>query len=186
MATPPGTYARIAPRSGLAHKKFIDVGAGVIDADYRGVVGVILFNFGEEDFAVAPGDRIAQMILEKISYAPMAEVDTLDDTDRGAGGFGSTGVSGPGGAGGAEAAAAKRQRTGGMMPEKAPECLGFLDSCFSDDAYLNGRVLAVMKPVLRELAISGDPRFYAIAALGRDRPGEDTAADLNTLLKVVV
>ena len=65
IALPPGCYGRIAPRSGLAIKKFIDVGAGVIDADYRGEVGVILFNFSDSDFMVNMGDRIAQLILEK-------------------------------------------------------------------------------------------------------------------------
>ena len=63
MALPPGCYGRIAPRSGLALKKLIDVGAGVIDADYRGEVGVILFNFGKEDFVVNMGDKIAQLIF---------------------------------------------------------------------------------------------------------------------------
>ena len=68
IACPPGTYARIAPRSGLAIKKGIDVGAGVVDADYRGPVGVILFNLDSENvFEVQKGDRIAQLILEKIS-----------------------------------------------------------------------------------------------------------------------
>lgn len=83
----------VAPRSGLAHKNFIDIGAGVIDFDYRGNVGVILFNHSEVDFEVKRGDRIAQLILEKISMADTVEVDDLDDTERGAGGFGSTGVS---------------------------------------------------------------------------------------------
>ena len=92
IACPQGTYARIAPRSGLAVKKFIDVGAGVVDADYRGPVGVVLFNFGNEDFVVEKGDRVAQLILEKISMANALEVEDLDDTVRGAGGFGSTGV----------------------------------------------------------------------------------------------
>lgn len=93
IACPEGTYARIAPRSGLAVKKFIDVGAGVVDADYRGAVGVVLFNFGEEDFVVEKGDRIAQLILEKVSMVEAVEVETLSDTQRGEGGFGSTGVS---------------------------------------------------------------------------------------------
>ena len=84
--------ASVAPRSGLAYKKGIDVGAGVIDEDYRGEVGVILFNFGEEDFEVAPGDRIAQLILERIATPDVEVVSDLDATDRGAGGFGSTGV----------------------------------------------------------------------------------------------
>ena len=93
VACPPGTYARIAPRSGLALKKGIDCGAGVVDADYRGEVGVILFNLGEEDLEVKKGDRIAQLILEKISMAAVEEVKELSKTVRGAGGFGSTGVS---------------------------------------------------------------------------------------------
>eukprot|EP00242_Pyramimonas_sp_CCMP2087_P018582 CAMPEP_0198209828 /NCGR_PEP_ID=MMETSP1445-20131203/17758_1 /TAXON_ID=36898 /ORGANISM="Pyramimonas sp., Strain CCMP2087" /LENGTH=168 /DNA_ID=CAMNT_0043883723 /DNA_START=123 /DNA_END=629 /DNA_ORIENTATION=- len=92
IAIPEGTYARIAPRSGLAAKHSIDVGAGVVDADYRGNVGVILFNFSDKDFAVKAGDRVAQMILERISTPEVVEVDDLDDTTRGAGGFGSTGV----------------------------------------------------------------------------------------------
>lgn len=97
IACPPGTYGRVAPRSGLAWKNSIDVGAGVIDADYRGNVGVILFNFSDDAFAVKKGDRIAQLILEKIVMADVEEVPEggdLDATARGAGGFGSTGVSG--------------------------------------------------------------------------------------------
>merc|ERR1712146_154259 len=70
IATPTGTYARIAPRSGLAVKRMIHVGAGVVDADYRGEVGVVLFNHGPEVFEVAPGDRVAQLILEKITMLP--------------------------------------------------------------------------------------------------------------------
>lgn len=93
ISIPQGTYARIAPRSGLAHKHFIDVGAGVIDEDYRGSVGVILFNFGDQAFEVQQGDRIAQLILERIEAdAVVEEVQELDDTVRGEGGFGSTGV----------------------------------------------------------------------------------------------
>ncbi|GKY93104.1 hypothetical protein MPSEU_000278600 [Mayamaea pseudoterrestris] len=93
VACPAGTYARIAPRSGLALKHGIDVGAGVIDADYRGPVGVILFNWGKEDFVIKHGDRIAQMILEQIVLPEIVQVDDLSDTVRGDGGFGSTGVS---------------------------------------------------------------------------------------------
>ncbi|KAL6893629.1 hypothetical protein ACP4OV_007727 [Aristida adscensionis] len=92
IAIPEGTYARIAPRSGLALKHSIDVGAGVIDADYRGPVGVILFNHSDADFAVKPGDRIAQMIIQVIETPEVAEVEDLDATLRGEGGFGSTGV----------------------------------------------------------------------------------------------
>ncbi|MQL82754.1 hypothetical protein Taro_015254 [Colocasia esculenta] len=92
ISIPPGTYARIAPRSGLAWKHSIDVGAGVIDADYRGPVGVVLFNHSDVDFEVRPGDRIAQLIIERIMTPEVAEVEDLDATARGAGGFGSTGV----------------------------------------------------------------------------------------------
>ena len=91
IACPDGTYGRIAPRSGLAVKKFIDVGAGVVDSDYRGPVGVVLFNFGDEDFVVNRGDRVAQLILEKVSMVEAVVVDELTETERGAGGFGSTG-----------------------------------------------------------------------------------------------
>ncbi|KAL5219359.1 hypothetical protein ABZP36_020043 [Zizania latifolia] len=92
VAIPEGTYARIAPRSGLALKHSIDVGAGVIDADYRGPVGVILFNHSDVDFIVKPGDRIAQMIIQVIVTPEVAEVEDLDATVRGDGGFGSTGI----------------------------------------------------------------------------------------------
>ena len=92
FAVPVGNYARIAPRSGLAVKNSIHVGAGVVDADYRGEVKVLLFNFGEADFEVKEGDRIAQMIIEKYTLTDLVEVESLDDTARGAGGFGSTGV----------------------------------------------------------------------------------------------
>lgn len=95
IACPAGTYARIAPRSGLALKHGIDVGAGVIDADYRGPVGVILFNWGKDEFVVKQGDRIAQLILEQIVLPEIVEVNELSDTVRGAGGFGSTGVNEP-------------------------------------------------------------------------------------------
>ncbi|OPJ70554.1 deoxyuridine 5'-triphosphate nucleotidohydrolase, mitochondrial [Patagioenas fasciata monilis] len=91
IALPSGCYGRVAPRSGLAAKHFIDVGAGVIDEDYRGNVGVVLFNFGKETFEVKKGDRIAQLICERICYPELEEVQALDDTERGEGGFGSTG-----------------------------------------------------------------------------------------------
>ncbi|KAJ0248348.1 Deoxyuridine 5'-triphosphate nucleotidohydrolase [Hirschfeldia incana] len=92
VAVPEGTYARIAPRSGLAWKHSIDVGAGVVDADYRGPVGVILFNHSDVDFEVKVGDRVAQMIVERIVTPQVLEVEDLDATVRGEGGFGSTGV----------------------------------------------------------------------------------------------
>lgn len=88
---PEGCYGRIAPRSGLAAKHFIDVGAGVVDEDYRGVIKVVLFNHSDKDFEVKKGDRIAQLICEKIYYPEIEEVKELSDTMRGEGGFGSTG-----------------------------------------------------------------------------------------------
>ncbi|XP_049638471.1 deoxyuridine 5'-triphosphate nucleotidohydrolase, mitochondrial [Suncus etruscus] len=91
IALPSGCYGRVAPRSGLAAKHFIDVGAGVIDEDYRGNVGVVLFNFGKETFEVKKGDRIAQLICERIFYPEIEEVQVLEATERGSGGFGSTG-----------------------------------------------------------------------------------------------
>jgi len=91
IAVPEGTYGRIAPRSGLASKHHIDVGAGVIDADYRGPLKVLLFNFGPAEFAVRKGDRIAQLVLERIYTPEVVEVEELEESVRGSGGFGSTG-----------------------------------------------------------------------------------------------
>ncbi|KAK3300998.1 dUTP pyrophosphatase [Chaetomium fimeti] len=92
MSLPAGTYGRIAPRSGLAAKHFIDTGAGVIDADYRGPVKVLLFNHNEADYAVEEGDRVAQLIIERIYTPEVVEVQELEESVRGAGGFGSTGT----------------------------------------------------------------------------------------------
>lgn len=92
IAIPYGNYGRVAPRSGLAAKNFIDVGAGVIDVDYRGEVFVLLFNFSNDDFIVKAGDRIAQLIIEKITMTEIEEVTELSKTERGEGGFGSTGI----------------------------------------------------------------------------------------------
>lgn len=89
---PEGTYGRIAARSGLALDHGIDVGGGVIDADYTGNVGVILFNHGSMDLHVFTGMRIAQLLCEKIDSPKILEVETLEDTDRGSKGFGSTGT----------------------------------------------------------------------------------------------
>jgi dUTP pyrophosphatase len=89
---PAGTYGRVAPRSGLAYKHGIDVMAGVIDEDYRGDIGVILYNSGDEPFHVTHGMRIAQLIVEVYRPVLVVERDSLDVTNRGEGGFGSTGV----------------------------------------------------------------------------------------------
>lgn len=88
---PEGCYGRIAPRSGLSAKKFIDVGAGVIDRDYRQEVKVLLFNFGVEVYFVKKGDRIAQLILERIETPDVIVVSELTATTR-TEGFGSTGT----------------------------------------------------------------------------------------------
>ena len=90
IATPPSTYRRIAPRSGLAAKNMITTGAGVIDADYRGVVFVLLFNHSDKDLEVKKGDRVAQLILEKIATPEIEQVNSLYETTRGSQGFGST------------------------------------------------------------------------------------------------
>ncbi|OJK01076.1 hypothetical protein ASPACDRAFT_59870 [Aspergillus aculeatus ATCC 16872] len=92
IAVPEGTYGRIAPRSGLASKHFIDTGAGVIDADYRGEVKVLLFNFSDVDFEIKEGDRVAQLVLERIYTPEVTVVEKLEESVRGAGGFGSTGT----------------------------------------------------------------------------------------------
>ena len=86
-----GYYLRIAPRSGLAVKHGIHVGAGVVDEGYLGNVKVLLFNLGTEDFAVTVGMRIAQAILEKVSLGEVLEVNDIAPVSRrGAGGFGSS------------------------------------------------------------------------------------------------
>lgn len=91
---PEGYEAQVRPRSGLAYKKGITVlnSPGTIDADYRGEIGVILVNLSEEEFIIENGERVAQMVIAKHEQASWVEVETLDETERGAGGFGSTGV----------------------------------------------------------------------------------------------
>lgn len=84
-------YLRIAPRSGLAVKQGLTTGAGVIDSDYRGVVKVLLFNHGDEDYEVNVGDRIAQMIMERIMRSHFVQTDSHEGSSRGTSGFGSTG-----------------------------------------------------------------------------------------------
>jgi len=91
IAVPEGTYGRIAPRSGLAAKYSIHVGAGVIDADYRGPLRVVLFNHSDNVVYVRRGDRIAQLILERIDTPSVVETEDMSCTTRGDNGFGSTG-----------------------------------------------------------------------------------------------
>lgn len=94
IALPQGFEAQVRPRSGLAAKNGVTVlnSPGTIDCDYRGEVKVILINHGDEAFVITRGTRIAQMVVAPVTQAVLAEVDTLDETQRGAGGFGSTGV----------------------------------------------------------------------------------------------
>lgn len=96
---PTGCYGRVAPRSGLAVKYGIDVGAGVIDSDYRGEVGVVIFNHGDEPISLPARSRIAQLIIEHISTPQVVEISQemmrqqeTTPTTRGARGFGSTGI----------------------------------------------------------------------------------------------
>lgn len=91
VAVPYGYYARIASRSGLSVKNGIFTLAGVVDSDYRGEVMVALANQSDEDYHVAAGDRIAQMVIETIILPQPIFVDELEDTQRGANAFGSTG-----------------------------------------------------------------------------------------------
>ena len=94
ISLPVGFEAQVRPRSGLAIKKGITVlnTPGTIDADYRGEIGVILINLSQEDFTVNDGERIAQMVIARHEQAEWVQVETLDETERGAGGFGHSGV----------------------------------------------------------------------------------------------
>ena len=93
MELPEGFEAQIRPRSGLALKKGISVvnTPGTIDADYRGEIGIILINLSNVDFIVNDGERICQMVINKVEKASWNQVDSLEDSERGAGGFGHTG-----------------------------------------------------------------------------------------------
>lgn len=91
VAIPPGHVGLVWPRSGLAVRHGIDTLAGVIDSDYRGEVRVVLVNHGTEPFAIAPGDRVAQLLLQRVERAAFVASPNLDETARGEGGFGSTG-----------------------------------------------------------------------------------------------
>ena len=93
IALPEGYEAQVRPRSGLALKHGVTLpnSPGTIDADYRGEIGVILMNLGQEPFVVEPGDRIAQMVVAPVVRVAWSEAEALDATERGEGGFGSTG-----------------------------------------------------------------------------------------------
>jgi len=94
LSLPPGVEGQVRPRSGLAIRHGVTClnSPGTIDADYRGEIQVILANFGEEPFAVRPGDRIAQIVFSPVLAARLSIVPDLDATTRGAGGFGHTGA----------------------------------------------------------------------------------------------
>ena len=93
IVLPPGHEAQVRPRSGLALRHGVTLlnSPGTIDADYRGEIKATLINLGEEDFIVRRGDRIAQLVIAPVEQATWREVDSLEETTRGAGGFGSTG-----------------------------------------------------------------------------------------------
>lgn len=96
IALPAGYEAQVRPRSGLAAKNGVTVAnsPGTVDADYRGEVKVILINLSDQDFTFERGERIAQMLIAPVTQGVWNQVDSLDETDRGAGGFGSTGTKG--------------------------------------------------------------------------------------------
>lgn len=94
IALPEGYEAQVRPRSGLALKHGVTVlnTPGTIDADYRGEIGVILINLGQEEFIINDGERVAQMVVAKYEQAELVAVETLNETERGDGGFGHSGV----------------------------------------------------------------------------------------------
>jgi dUTP pyrophosphatase len=91
LQIPPGHVGLVWPRSGLAVRHGIDTLAGVIDSDYRGEVRVVLVNHGDEPFRAAPGERVAQLLVQRVERAAFAAAVEIGDTGRGGGGFGSTG-----------------------------------------------------------------------------------------------
>jgi dUTP pyrophosphatase len=91
VAIPEAHYGRIAPRSGLAMQTGLDVLSGVIDADYRGEIGCLLYNTGDETIVLPAQSKICQLIIEKIITPEAVWADEINETDRGSGGFGSTG-----------------------------------------------------------------------------------------------
>ena len=94
IALPEGYEAQVRPRSGLALKHGVTLlnSPGTVDADYRGEIGVIMLNLGNEPFVIRDGDRIAQLIIHQVCRAELQEVDELPPSSRGAGGFGHTGM----------------------------------------------------------------------------------------------
>ena len=91
LKLPPGHVGLVWPRSGLAVKHSLDCGAGVIDSQYRGEIKVLLFNHSDSAFTIKAGDRIAQLLVQKVEQVEFISVEHLEGTSRGANGFGSTG-----------------------------------------------------------------------------------------------
>lgn len=93
MAIPEGYEVQVRPRSGLALKHGISMAnaIGTIDSDYRGEIGVIVINLSKDEYTIQPQERIGQLVLNKVAQMEFEVVETLDETDRGAGGFGHTG-----------------------------------------------------------------------------------------------
>lgn len=91
LEIPPGYVGLIWPRSGLALSHGVDTLAGVIDSDYRGELRVVLINLGEEPLILQPGERVAQILIQRVERAEFVRSESLAESDRGAGGFGSTG-----------------------------------------------------------------------------------------------
>ena len=141
MSMPTGCYGRIAPRSGLVLKKFIDVGARLVDEDYKGELGVVLYNFGEEDFKINTGGKIAQLISEKIRTPEVVEVDSLEETGWGEQGFGSTGIK------------SKEQKTNSQSPNQdsktyqlsKPKTVQINSAIQSTDSIQNGKRMKQFK-----------------------------------------
>jgi dUTP pyrophosphatase len=94
IALPEGYEAQVRPRSGLALKQGVTLlnTPGTVDADYRGEIGAIMINLGDEPFVIKDGDRIAQLVVHRVCRAELQEVDELPASNRGAGGFGHTGM----------------------------------------------------------------------------------------------
>ena len=91
LEIPPGHVGLVWPRSGLAVRHGIDTLAGVIDSDYRGELEVVLVNHGDEPFRIAPGDRVAQLLVQRVERVRFTAAEQVQGTARGSGGFGSTG-----------------------------------------------------------------------------------------------
>ncbi|CAD8189097.1 unnamed protein product [Paramecium octaurelia] len=162
MALLEGTYGRIAPRSGLAAKNFIDVGAGVIDEDYRGEICVLLFNFGDNDFKVNYGDRIAQMVIEYVVQTDIQETDNLTETQRGEGGFGSTGVKLIQNTNNQSQQLKQKLQNIQQLNHDQPEPWQELTILDLYSLFSNGHINSKQKQQLGEITLKGDKKVYEL------------------------